>query len=209
MLNAGCSVFGIRSEEQPAYKVLFKEGTKEIREYPPQLVAKTTVSGNFESAQNKGFKILAGFIFGDNIPNQKIAMTSPVVQKASQEKKVKIDMTSPVLMSSNTVDKTAPVKAWTMTFTMPSKFSLETLPKPTNPDVIIEKTETRLIAAQTYSGGWSQFRNKKEADKLLKWLSKRSEYKPSSAPMFAGYDPPWTLPFFRRNEALIELEQSQ
>ena len=63
VIVSGCSVLGIRSEEQPKYKVILQEKDKEIREYQPYIIAKTTVSGDFEEAQQKGFRILAGYIF--------------------------------------------------------------------------------------------------------------------------------------------------
>ena len=77
MIGTGCSVFGIRSEEQPTYEVLRKQDSKEIRKYQSYSVAKATVEGNVEEAQNRGFKILAGYIFGKNKSKKKMAMTAP------------------------------------------------------------------------------------------------------------------------------------
>jgi hypothetical protein len=81
VLNAGCSVFGIRTYETPLCEVILHEGHKEIRYYESYIVAKTTVKGEFKEAQSTAFQILAGYIFGDNEKKQKIAMTAPVVQK--------------------------------------------------------------------------------------------------------------------------------
>lgn len=77
MIGTGCSVFGIRSEEQPTYKVSHKQDSKEIRKYQSYSGAKATVEGTFQAAQSRGFKILAGYIFGKNKSKKKIAMTAP------------------------------------------------------------------------------------------------------------------------------------
>ncbi len=197
LLGAGCSLFGKGSEEQPSYTIVVKENNKEIRKYESQIVAKTTVRGSFKDAQSEGFRILAGYIFGKNKSNQKIAMTAPVVQKSESEK---ISMTAPVVISPN--DN----KTWTMTFSMPSKFTLETLPVPIDERIIIEKVDGKLVAALTFSGFWNETKNAEKGLELTEWMKGFKEYQLTSPPMFAGYNPPWTLPFLRRNEMLIELK---
>ncbi|MBY0515439.1 MAG: heme-binding protein [Bacteriovoracaceae bacterium] len=199
LLSSGCSVFGIGSEEQPKYQVIVKEENKEIRHYQSFIVAKTTVNGSFKEAQSKGFKILAGYIFGKNKSKQKISMTSPVVQN-NQEANEKISMTAPVTMASEN-------DQWTMTFSMPSQYTLESLPIPEDSSIKLERVEGRYVAALTFSGFWSEKRNNEEGSKLKEWLEKHSSYKQISGAKFAGYNPPWTIPFLRRNEVLIELQQ--
>ncbi len=199
LLSAGCSLFGKGSEEQPTYKIVAKQDNKEIRKYDSYLIAKTTVSGSFKDAQREGFRILAGYIFGKNKSQQKIAMTAPVVQKSESEK---ISMTAPVVISPNEN------KTWTMTFSMPSKFTLETLPLPTDERVKIEKVEEKLVAALTFSGFWNESKNAEKALELTEWMKGYQEYQITSSPMFAGYNPPWTLPFLRRNEMIVELNNS-
>jgi len=196
-LGAGCSLFGVGSEEQPRYKIVVKEANKEIRKYDSYIIAKTTISGSFKDAQSQGFRILAGYIFGKNKSNKKIAMTAPVVQKPETEK---ISMTAPVVIYPT--EK----KTWTMTFSMPSKYTLETLPTPTDERIKIEKVEERFVGALTFSGLWNESINAKNAQELTKWIKGFKDYELTSQPMFAGYNPPWTLPFLRRNEMLIELE---
>lgn len=199
LLSVGCSLFGKGNEEQPSYKIVVKQDNKEIRQYDSYIVAKTTVEGSFKDAQSKGFRILAGYIFGKNKSKQKIAMTSPVVQKAESEK---ISMTAPVVMLPNEN------KTWTMTFSMPSKFTLETLPVPEDERVKIEKVDGKLVAALTFSGFWNESKNAEKTQELTEWLKGHQDYQITSPAMFAGYNPPWTLPFLRRNEMLIELKQS-
>ena len=95
IISTGCSVFGVHDYESPGYKVMQQDGDKEIRYYKPFIVAKTTVKGNFKEAQTAAFRILADYIFGNNIKKQKIAMTGPVVQKKDAQNE-KIAMTGPV-----------------------------------------------------------------------------------------------------------------
>jgi hypothetical protein len=197
---AGCSLFGIGSEEQPNYKVLINEKNKQIREYAPHLIAKTTVQGSFKDTQSEGFKILAGYIFGKNETQQKIEMTSPVIQAPESEK---IAMTAPVILSQNEDP------SWTMTFSMPSQYSIETLPKPTDPRIIIEQVEIKTFAALRFTGFWGEKRNRDKGIELMNWLKTYDQFEIISKPMFAGYNPPWTLPFLRRNEMLIEIRQKK
>ena len=200
--SVACSVFGAGSEEQPSYTVILKDGDKEIRLYDSYVVAKTSVKGSFKDAQSAGFRILAGYIFGKNKVKSKIAMTSSVVQK--EDNSQKIAMTAPVVMKGHDKNSNGP---WTMTFTMPSKYNLETLPEPIDKRVKLGRVEARLVAAFKFSGFWSRSKNKEKEDELIKWLDNHKNYTMQSRPMFAGYNPPWTLPFLRRNEILLELKE--
>lgn len=206
--GTGCSLFGIRSEEQPAYEVLHKQDKKEIRKYRSYIIAKTTVEGTFEEAQSKGFKVLAGYIFGKNKSQKKIAMTAPVVQKPDEPSE-KIAMTAPVVIASNSEGQDTKVGSWTMTFSMPSKFTLDSLPIPDDKRITIERVAPKFVAAYTYTGFWNESKNQRKGEELLNWLGKNNRYTVISRPMFAGYNPPWTLPFFRRNEMLVELKPVQ
>jgi len=201
MLSAGCSLFGMSSVEETSYDVLVKDNKIEIRRYKSYIVAKTTISGDFKKAQSQGFRILASYIFGKNKAQQKINMTAPVIQKSEGEE---ISMTAPVLIAP--ASKNQDTKSWVMTFTMPSKYTLENLPKPEDQRVKIETVPSRLVAAYRFSGFWSESKNTKKYMELLDWLNKNKEYQAISIPMFAGYNPPWTLPFLRRNEILVDIK---
>ncbi len=201
LLNAGCSVLGIRNYETPAYDVVLKEGNKEIRHYESYIVAKTTVKGEFKEAQGAAFRILAGYIFGDNEKKQKITMTSPVVQRPSGESE-KLPMTAPVIQRPD-------AEGWVMTFMMPSDYKMEDLPAPKDERVGFERVPVRYMAALRYTWFGSSRRNEVKAGELQEWLEALEEYEPVSAPMYAGYDPPWTLPFLRRNEMMIEIKRKK
>jgi hypothetical protein len=197
--DMGCSVFGIRNYETPVYEVIFKEGNKEIRYYESYVVAKTTVKGDFKEAQGTAFRILAGYIFGDNEKKQEIEMTAPVAQMSNTESQ-RLPMTGPVIQSPSE-------QGWVMTFMMPSAYNIEDLPRPNDNRVSLETVTARHIAAIRYTWLGSKSRNDTKANELLRWLAGLKEYKPISSPMFAGYDPPWTLPFFRRNEMMIKINR--
>jgi hypothetical protein len=181
LLTTGCSLFGRGQEDGPSYLVILREDSMEIRKYSSMIMAKTTIRGSFKDAQGEGFRILAGYIFGKNKTNQKISMTSPVLTLSVGENR------------------------WTMFFSMPSHFTVNTLPIPTDERIQIEKTTERFFAAVRYSGLWDEARNEEETKKLKDWLRRYPEYEHISNPIFAAYNPPWTVPFLRRNEMLIEL----
>lgn len=187
---------GVRTQENPKYTVLFKEGRKEIREYAPYLVATTTVSGSYEVSKKIAFRKLAGFIFGNNSKKDNISMTAPVTHGESE----KISMTAPVTHKKSS-------GRWIMTFMMPSKYTLETLPVPNDQSIRIEKVDKKYYGVIQYSGYDSVKKNNMEASKLAVWLEKNSDFSITSSPIFAGYNPPWTISFLRKNEIMFELKK--
>ena len=201
IFHAGCSVFGVRTYETPKYEMILNEGNKEIRYYESYIVAKTTIKGEFKEAQGNAFRILAGYIFGDNEKKQEIAMTAPVVQRPIAESE-KLPMTAPVIQSPSE-------EGWVMTFMMPSSYKMEDLPAPKDKRVTLEKVSARYVAALRYTWFGSESRNERKVNELQEWLASLKEYEPISSPMYAGYDPPWTLPFFRRNEVMVEMKMKQ
>ena len=192
---SSCSLFGIQNEESPNYKVIVKEGEFEVRQYSSYIIAKTTVQGNYDDDSSKAFKILAGYIFGKNKGEKKIAMTSPVVLK---EKSIKISMTSPVEMSQIG-------NSFVMSFSMPSKYTLETLPDPIDNRISFEKVEARMVASHRFSWLSSKIKNDIRAKELRDWLENKKQYITSEGYFYKGYNPPWTLPFLRRNEVSIKI----
>lgn len=198
----GCSVFGVRTTEELKYNIVTLSDDIEIREYKPYIAATTSMQGSYEAVQSDLFRTLAGYIFGKNSTDSKIAMTAPVQTnpeiKASSEK---IDMTAPVLMQSESTD------LWSMTFSMPSKYTIQTLPKPLDSKIMLIEVPAKKIAVIRFSGSYDDLEKRRsKAAELLDWLAAQ-QYKAVSKPVFAGYDPPFTLPFLRRNEVLIEIER--
>lgn len=197
ILNMGCSIFGIRSVEEASYTVSLKDDDKEIRDYSPRIVARTTVSGEYKKAQTKAFRILADYIFGKNASKQEIAMTAPVTQ---QTESTEIAMTAPVTQEKSE-------DGWTMSFAMPAKFRrVADLPKPLDKRIELLEKSGGIYAAIRFTWLTNEDKNQTKANELLEWLQEKNLYRTISIPSYAGYDPPWTLPFFRRQEIMVEVE---
>ena len=183
--------------EEPAYSVKMTEADFEVREYAPRIVAETTVSGDFADAPSIGFRRLADYIFGNNTKKTEIAMTAPVAQERQSEK---IAMTAPV--SQERIKDSS----WLITFTMPSAYTIESLPKPNSELVTIKQLPPAKFAVVKFSGFNKQKTVIEKTDSLRQWLRSKSINEKGAEPIYARYNPPWTPWFLRRNEILIELE---
>ena len=193
----------LMATEEPKFESLRKEDNNEIRRYVPVIVAETTVDGDMDSASNRGFQLIAGYIFGKN---ERIAMTAPVVAEA-QSSAEKIAMTAPVSIEAQNTDgsKMAGAQRWRIHFVMPSQYTLATLPKPLNPQVQLREIPAKTFAALTYSGINTESTVQEKTEQLLDWL-KTQQIETIGKPQLARYNPPWTLPFLRRNEILQEIK---
>ena len=182
--------------EEPAFTVVIDDGAFQVRQYPAQLVAETRVEGDRRDASGAGFRILADYIFGGNTRRQKIAMTTPVVQSPPVSEK--IAMTAPV-------SQTVIADAWIVRFTMPSGYTLDTLPKPNDPRVVLSLLPATRVAVVRFSG-WADDQDfSRKLAELEKWLTKR-RIRASGPASFAQYNPPWTLGPLRRNEVMLPVE---
>ncbi len=193
----------LMATEEPKFESLRQEGNIEIRRYVPVIVAETLVDGDMDSASRRGFQLIANYIFGHN---ERIAMTVPVVAEP-QGSAEKIAMTVPVSIEAQNTDnsKMAGAQRWRIHFVMPSQYTLATLPKPLDPQVQLREIPAKTFAALTYSGINSESTVQEKADQLLNWLKTR-EIATIGQPQLARYNPPWTLPFMRRNEILQEIK---
>jgi SOUL heme-binding protein len=183
--------------EQPHYRVVEGNGNIEIRDYAPTIVAETEVTGQRHEAINKGFRIIADYIFGNNTAAQKVPMTAPVAQQGSE----KIAMTAPVTQQSVG-------KSWRVRFIMPSKYTMETLPKPDNPDIELKEVPVKRFAVIRFSGSRQDDSLNRRTKELNAFISAK-KLTPLSEPTYAFYNPPWTLPFLRRNEVMVEIPASE
>jgi len=184
--------------EQPKYSVLERFNLIEVRQYEPTVVAEVEIAGDQTTALEAGFRLLAGYIFGKNQSNQtlssqKIAMTAPVSAVRSE----KIPMTAPVTAEASG-------SVWKIRFTMPSQYSLATLPRPKDERIKLVELPGERISAIRFSGLASPKDMEKKAEELETFLIKHN-MKYVGEPIFAYYNPPWTLPFLRRNEVLLKL----
>ena len=178
--------------EEPRFTVVDKVGAIEIRQYGPRLAADVIVQGDEEDARSNGFRPLADYIFGNNTTRTKIDMTAPV----AQERNEKIAMTAPV-------SQTREGSAWRVRFFMPAKYTLETLPKPNNPAVQIVQVPGETMVC--FSNSRSTEAVAQRTAELLRGLE-NSRWSVAGAPVTWLYDPPWTLPFFRRNEVAVAVK---
>jgi len=192
LLYCSCVTVGI---EKAKYEVIEKDGKFEIRQYKPQIVAETVVEAEFDKAGNMAFRRLFNYISGENRTKESISMTAPVNQKSNSEK---IAMTAPVNQQQSEGN-------YAVSFLMPSKYTMETLPEPLDSSVRLRLIPARKIAAVRYSGSWS--RTKYEAKKiLLEEYIRDKGLRITGQDIFARYDPPFQIPFLRRNEVLFEVE---
>jgi hypothetical protein len=178
--------------EEAAYTTVTADGAFEIRDYAPHVVAETLVEGTLEEAGNKAFNRLFGYISGGNRSREKVAMTAPVSQQPGGEK---IAMTAPV-------SQQRAEGRWSVSFMMPAARTLEDLPAPEDPQVVLRQVPARRMAAVRYSGSWSEAGFQRNREKLESWMRGRG-LAPAGDPVWARYNSPFSLWFLRRNEILI------
>lgn len=171
--------------EQPGFELTEEIGDLQIRRYEQHIVARTRVGNSFKEAGNEGFRRLAGYIFGDNDLDQKIAMTAPVVL-------------TPELQDEEG-------EQFWVTFSMPSEYGLDELPEPDDVRVEFETVPIRYMAVLGYRGNWSEKRYRKYEAKLLSLLENISSWRAKGEPIWARYDPPFMPGFMRSNEVAIEV----
>jgi hypothetical protein len=201
-------VFGKTGVEEPAFELLLKQSqgfSYEVRKYGVRFAAETELT-----IDNGAFSVLARYIgvFGEpeNEGKESITMTAPVVKET---KPMSIAMTAPVVKSQESDDKKV------MQFYLPAEYdSLSKIPRPTNPKVIIKKVPISIGAVHRYSGSFSDDMSRQKVTQLA--LQLREDGVEEMTEDFAlkkflwlGYNPPFTLPPFRRNEVWLPLTPEQ
>lgn len=186
----------VRTIEQPGYTVTESKDGYEVREYKSYIVAETTVTGTREEAVTAGFRVIADYIFGNNVGKNSIAMTSPVLESGSAEK---IAMTTPVLSTEN--DSTER----TIAFVLPSAYTLDTLPTPNNSAVTLRVVPAHKVATLRFT--WYATPARVEAKKALLLSLLTQDQKTITGPIqVAQYNPPLSMPLLLRNEILVPIE---
>jgi len=183
--------------EEPKYSVLEKEVPFELRLYEPMILAEVQVEGDLDEASSQGFRLIAAYIFGQNQASQKMAMTAPVTIDEQSVKNEKIAMTVPVAIESN-------AGKWTVSFVMPAQYTMETLPKPLNPVVKLRQIPVTKKAVIVFSGFYNSQKVAEKTLELEAWMKARN-LQAIGSPQFARYNPPWSLPFMRRNEVMLNV----
>ncbi len=196
LLQSGCSLFGIRDVEEAGYTLVRQQGAFEIRRYDPSVIAQTRVDADFDEAGRIAFGRLFGYISGANRQQREISMTAPVIaiDAAGEE----IEMTVPVIAEASS-------RGWRFAFVLPADIDLDSAPIPTSSDVSLLAIPAKTVAVARYSGSWTETRYRDNLRGLRQWIT-RENLKITSTPRVAGYDPPWTIPFLRRNEVMVDIE---
>ncbi len=187
----------LMATEEPEFILILKNENFEIRQYNSKILAQVTVLGDFEDASSKGFKVLADYIFGNNLSldgNTKINMTAPVILEPISEL---IEMTAPVLAEGEN-------KEWVVSFVMPKEYTLDTLPKPNNKDIRISSLQPEKYAVVVFSGLVRESNYDEHINLLNSFITNKNLVTLGKV-QIARYNPPWTLPFFRRNELMIRV----
>ncbi len=197
LLSVACSVVGIRREEEPAYQVILLEGNNEVRRYAGFIVATTLVEGDYDTTSRIAFRRLFDYISGNNAKQQTITMTAPVLQ---EKERMAMTMAAPVIQEATD-------QGWVMSFVMPKQFTMATIPVPGDPKVQLQQVAGKEIAVRSYTGWTSEQTISELGEELERW-SKNQGFKAVSAPRSARYDPPWAIPFLRRNEIHLDVQRS-
>ena len=169
--------------EEPTYTATRQDGAFEIRTYGPKIVAETWITGSLSSASSAGFRKVAGYIFGRN--RTQVGATT------------KIDMTAPV--TTHPIDG-----GYRLQFVMPSRYTLATLPAPIDNNVHLREVPSATYAVVRFSGLCGESKVAERTAALRAWITKNGLTVLGEAEL-ARYDPPWRLPFLRRNEILIPI----
>lgn len=183
--------------EHPDYQLVKSEKTIEIRDYPPMIFAEVEVAGPRKQAIREGFKILADYIFGNNTSAKKIEKTTPHAGEIGE----KIAMTAPVMQEKY-------MSNWKVKFVMPKKHGLETLPKPHSKKIRLVHSPAKRFAVIRFSGLASDENIKQRTEELRNYCL-AEKWVPIGDVLLAFYNPPWTIPFLRRNEIMIEIGTHQ
>src|SRR6056300_15187 len=170
--------------EEPAYETISVHDGFEVRRYGPTVQARVQTAGQDGGAASGGFRRVAGYIFGGNSERTSIAMTAPVHMWEEGG------------------------SGW-LAFTMPSAYALETFPQPSDVGVLLHPTSTSTVAVARFSGRTTPKKTAR-VEKVLRAAMMREGYAARGPPVLAVYENPWTtLPFMRRNELHIEVDQDE
>jgi hypothetical protein len=198
LVLAGCSVFGESGVENAPYILLKSDQVQkiEVRNYESMVLVSSDMSTD---GMNSAFRNLFRYITGENEGSTEIDMTAPVLMDESEaiSKGSEIAMTAPVFMKERSEQQV-------MSFVMPADFTIQNTPKPTNPSVWVTEVKDYKVVVIKFSGLLSDSNVEKQAQILNRWIAKNG-YTAISEPINAAYNGPFTIPWLRRNEVLIEV----
>jgi hypothetical protein len=178
--------------EEPAYTLVESHPGFEVRRYAPTIEAQVTVEGSYSQAVRAAFGVLAGYIFGGNSPGASIAMTTPVSASPNGER---IAMTTPVSAA-------AVGEGWTVSFTMPASWTMQTLPAPNDARVRLVEVQGAAWAVRAFGGRASDPVVAAQVE-ALRGDAAAAGVPLVGAPVVSQFDPPWVMGPWRRNEVRL------
>ncbi len=188
VLESALSVVGIRATyEEPRYAVVERlDCGVEIRAYDGRVAVETDARGQQDG---EAFGRLFRYITGANAGGARIAMTAPVETEGRL-----IAMTVPIEQGAG----------GTMRFYLPRTVAETGAPEPTEPGVRLARIPPERLAVLRFSGSATAEAREAQARILAEVLDKAGR-EPAEPPFFMGYDPPFSIPFLRRNEVAVRL----
>ncbi|MBC7457768.1 MAG: heme-binding protein [Bdellovibrionaceae bacterium] len=181
-------MIGLRLNQQPDYTVIASDGDFEIRHYERTYLAQVSESGNRDEALKKGFHRLADYIFGKNSSNV----------ENEEPHSVKMAMTAPVFHEEKD-------GKWLISFVIPAKYHISNVPRPLDTEIHLVEKNPKEVAVVTYSGTNNDEKMREHQASLQLWLDHK-KIKTTSGFYFAQYDPPFTVPLFKRNEVFVKVD---
>ena len=226
ILLSGCSIFGVHQYEMPKYEVMVDEQPYELRKYEPYTVAEVTVyEDDLDKAQRRGFKILADYIFGNNIARnserRKMRMKEgesvPLSEEVSMTGPVLLDLDDQIVIRSpvgvvNMLSPEEPLELeleleqkWTVSFSLPSKYTVDTAPIPKSGSIRLREEPADLVITRRFTNFVTEKKVETFGSGLLQWANEKGLVIEGSI-RIARYDPMWTVPFLRRNEIHLSVK---
>jgi hypothetical protein len=198
LILTGCSLFGDSGVKNAPYTLLKSDQEQkiEVRNYESMVLVSSDMSAD---GMNSAFRDLFRYITGENEGSTEIAMTAPVLINESEAASTgtEIAMTAPVFMKERSEEQV-------MSFVMPADFTLKSTPKPTNPNVWVTEVKDYKVVVIKFSGLLSDSNVETQTEILNSWIAKNG-YTAISEPINAAYNGPFTIPWLRHNEVLIEI----
>ena len=166
------------------YDVVDKGDGFEVRHYAPYVVAETTASGPFDTADDAAFGVLVDYIGGANEGQLHLPMTAPVNQQPQG----------------------GGASDWLFQFAISPEYLRSMVPRPANPDIKLRQVPAHFAAARRYRGNWSESRYREQEHALLAALN-QAGIETVGSPMFARYNAAFVPGFLRRNEVIVEVKR--